>query len=54
MNEWQKIINVILKEHVPVMNPQVSTDWSCMCGIEIDEVWAWKDHLTDVIGKVGK
>ena len=54
MNEWQKVVNVILREHVPVMNPQISTDWSCMCGAQIGETLTWMDHLTDVIGKVDK
>lgn len=49
MNEWQKIVNVILKEHVPVMNPQVSTNWSCMCGAQIGSELTWATHLVEMI-----
>lgn len=52
MNEWQRIINVLLKEHVPVKTS--NGDWACSCHVPIDEELTWQEHLIEMIQETAK
>lgn len=53
MNEWQRIINVLLREHVPVKT-NGSADWACSCHAPIDEKLTWQEHLAEMIMEAAK